>query len=498
MLRQQQDSMEVTAFCIRLSIFILLSVDVQNSDAAFRIIPTKLQLFQYESVSFHCEGLNDSSQLRGIRNTEGFISACNITSISTVSCTIQKAYPADSGEYWCETKEGKKSNRVNITITVGSVILESPVIPVMEGDCVTLHCRNKTTSSHLTADFYKNGLFMRSSSTGEITIHSVSKSDEGLYKCNTSDVGESPESRLTVRVLSGSVILESPVIPAMEGDNVTLRCRYKTTSSREKADFYKNGLFMRSSSTGEITIHSISKSDEGFYKCNISDVGESPESRLTVRVGSVILESPVIPVMEGDCVTLHCRNKTTSSCLTADFYKNGLFMRSSSTGEITIHSVSKSDEGLYKCSISDVGESPESRLTVRVLSGSVILESPVIPAMEGDNVTLRCRYKTTSSHLTADFYKNGLFMRSSSTGEITIHSVSKSDEGFYKCNISDVGESPESRLTVRALDRETCPSSDHSFYVLLLLRTVFTIVMVPLLLLLVGLLHCGKLRVTQK
>ncbi|XP_044198090.1 low affinity immunoglobulin gamma Fc region receptor II-like [Thunnus albacares] len=201
MLRQQQDSMEVTAFCIRLSVFILLNVDVQNSDAAFRIIPTKLQLFQYEPVSFRCEGLDDSSQLRGIRDTEKFISECNITSTSTLSYTIQKAYPADSGEYWCETKEGKKSNRVNITITVGSVILESSVVPVMEGDTVTLRCRNKTTSSHLTADFYKNGLFMRSSSTGEITIHSVSKSDEGFYKCNISDVGESPESRLTVRAL---------------------------------------------------------------------------------------------------------------------------------------------------------------------------------------------------------------------------------------------------------------------------------------------------------
>ncbi|XP_067435913.1 putative high affinity immunoglobulin gamma Fc receptor IB [Thunnus thynnus] len=201
MLRQQHDSMEVTAFCIRLSVFILLSVDVQNSDAAFRIIPTKLQVFQYESVSFHCEGLDDSSQLEGIRDTKEFISACNITSTSTVSCTIPRVYLADSGEYWCETKGGKKSNRVNITVTTGSVILESSVVPVMEGDCVTLRCRYKTTSSHLTADFYKNGLFMRSSSTGEITIHSVSKSDEGFYKCNTSDVGESPESRLTVRAL---------------------------------------------------------------------------------------------------------------------------------------------------------------------------------------------------------------------------------------------------------------------------------------------------------
>ncbi|XP_035530994.1 low affinity immunoglobulin gamma Fc region receptor II-b-like [Morone saxatilis] len=104
-----------------------------------------------------------------------------------------------SGEYWCELGGGKKTNTVNITVTAGSVILESPVLPVMEGKAVTLSCRNKTTSSNLTADFYKDGHFMESSSTGDVTIPSVSKSDEGLYKCRISDVGESPESWLAVR-----------------------------------------------------------------------------------------------------------------------------------------------------------------------------------------------------------------------------------------------------------------------------------------------------------
>lgn len=81
--------------------------------------------------------------------------------------------------------------------------------------------------------------------------------------------------------------------------------------------------------------------------------------------GSVILESPVLPVMEGDTVTLQCRNKMTSSNLMVDFYKDGLQIGNSSTGNLTIESVFKSDDGLYKCSISRAGESPESRLAVR-------------------------------------------------------------------------------------------------------------------------------------
>lgn len=79
------------------------------------------------------------------------------------------------------------------------MILESPVLPVMEGDTVTLGCRKKSTSSNLKAEFFKDGLFMDSSSTGDMIIHGVSASNEGLYKCRISGAGESLESWLPVR-----------------------------------------------------------------------------------------------------------------------------------------------------------------------------------------------------------------------------------------------------------------------------------------------------------
>ena len=79
------------------------------------------------------------------------------------------------------------------------MILESPALPVMEGESVTLLCRNKTTSSVPIADFYKDGSLAATGYKGSVTIYNVSKSDEGLYKCNISDGGESPESWLAVR-----------------------------------------------------------------------------------------------------------------------------------------------------------------------------------------------------------------------------------------------------------------------------------------------------------
>lgn len=95
------------------------------------------------------------------------------------------------------------------------------------------------------------------------------------------------------------------------------------------------------------------------------------------------------------------------------------------------------------------------------LSGSsVILESPVLPVMEGDDVTLSCVAKTTSSTLTADFYKDGVLVRTSGTANMSIHGVSKADEGLYKCSVSEAGESPDSWLTVRGeISREDAETS---------------------------------------
>ena len=90
--------------------------------------------------------------------------------------------------------------------------------------------------------------------------------------------------------VDGAVILESPVLPVNEGEAVTLRCRYQTTPSDLRADFYKDGSVVRTGAAGEMTIPAVSTSDEGLYRCTNSELGQSPESWLTVR-GEMILIS---------------------------------------------------------------------------------------------------------------------------------------------------------------------------------------------------------------
>ncbi|KAE8279458.1 High affinity immunoglobulin gamma Fc receptor IB [Larimichthys crocea] len=170
--------------------------------AALRVVPNRSQFFQYEEISLSCEQQGNSSEWTVKRNTSRKINQDCFTSWGTVNesiCVTNTLYPADSGVYWCESAAGECSDPINITVTRGLVILESPALPVMEGEDVTLRCTSRMTSSTLMTDFYKDGRLIGSSSTGNMTIYSVSKSDEGVYECNISGAGQSPDSRLIIK-----------------------------------------------------------------------------------------------------------------------------------------------------------------------------------------------------------------------------------------------------------------------------------------------------------
>uniref|UniRef100_A0A3P9IJB3 Ig-like domain-containing protein n=1 Tax=Oryzias latipes TaxID=8090 RepID=A0A3P9IJB3_ORYLA len=151
----------------------------------------------------------------------------------------------------------------------GSVILQSPVLPVMEGHDLTLSCQSQTPPSKPSAAFYKDGSLIRTELTGHMTLQHVSRSDEGLYKCHISADGESPSSWISV---SGEEL----------HCHLTMDFLHATPPSKPSAAFYKDGSLIRTEPTGHMTLQHVSRTDEGLYKCHISAHGESPSSWISV------------------------------------------------------------------------------------------------------------------------------------------------------------------------------------------------------------------------
>ncbi|XP_044198002.1 neural cell adhesion molecule 2-like isoform X1 [Thunnus albacares] len=366
-----------------LLLFLLLGIYIVSvrSRASVTVAPNKSQYFEYEKMSVSCEQFGSGEWRVWRYATKGLLSRCGVDwgSETSSTCVINTVKQSDSGVYWCESKHRESSNAVSITVkTGGSLILQSPALPVTEGDDVTLYCKTKT--SNPSADFYKNGSHIRTEPTGQMTIHHVSKSDEGLYKCNISSHGESSPSWL--RMKEDSVLATLTVTPdssqLFEYESLSLSCGENSSSTGwgvRRAVVTSDNNTYEISSCGDkwgtvtvfgCTIQTAKQPDSAIYWCESAARQRSNSASITVHGGPVILQNPVLPVMEGDNVTLHCKTKTSN--LPADFYKDGSLIRTEPAGHMTIHYVSKSDEGLYKCHNSSHGESPPSWLFVRGLS----------------------------------------------------------------------------------------------------------------------------------
>uniref|UniRef100_A0A668T2N7 Ig-like domain-containing protein n=1 Tax=Oreochromis aureus TaxID=47969 RepID=A0A668T2N7_OREAU len=128
---------------------------------------------------------------------------------------------------------------------------------------------------------------------------------------------------------------------------------------------------------------------------------------------------------------------------------------------------SKSDTAVYWCE-SGSGEFSNA-VNITVHDYDPILVSPVHPVTEGTSVSLSCcsREKILSNVI---FYYNNKIIQNDTWGELNISAVSKSDEGFYKCQYSG-RESAQSWMSVRAV-------FSSSFSVLMISGLIFGIVFI--------------------
>lgn len=75
------------------------------------------------------------------------------------------------------------------------------------------------------------------------------------------------------------MVLQSPVGPVMEGQDVILRCK-TNHSGPGAADFFKHTFLVGKFLAGHMTIRNFSKSDESVYKCRDGEHRESPPTWL--------------------------------------------------------------------------------------------------------------------------------------------------------------------------------------------------------------------------
>ncbi|KAK6477871.1 Fc receptor-like protein 5 [Huso huso] len=198
-----------------------------HPQAVLTLQPAWAQIFTGKTVTLSCEVEGDSADWRFKQYRAGREEAGCSDQYSRRygdSCTISKARYHHSGVYWCESASGQeRSNAVTLTVSNRRVFLQTPPQPVIEGDTLTLRCH----VYHYTATrvvFYKDNEELQSRAGIELSVDSVSKSDEGFYKCraewwNSSTYsGVSAQVRVSVR---GRFILTERVLTPFSVCNVS-------------------------------------------------------------------------------------------------------------------------------------------------------------------------------------------------------------------------------------------------------------------------------------
>ncbi|KAI5621791.1 Fc receptor-like protein 5, partial [Silurus asotus] len=280
-----------------------------------------------------------------------------------------------------------------------------------------------------------------------------------------------------------AVLSVSPQNWLTEGDSVTLSCEVTDSSTDWTFSWYTVGphsqLYFNSfeedlepkllsdssrGSGGSYTLSPVALNHTGVYLCRgargkpviyteysksqpLWITGESPPV-------SLIISPSRTQHFTDESLSLSCEDQSNSTGWTVRRYTDSKgVLDCSQWGSVTgstceIDYLSTSDTGVYWCE-SESGEN-SNPVNITVYNGDVILEIPVHPVTEGDPLTLRCLYrKKYPSNLRADFYKDGSVVQNQTTGEMIIHNVSKSDEGFYHCKHPERGESQSSWISVR-------------------------------------------------
>ncbi|XP_058481576.1 low affinity immunoglobulin gamma Fc region receptor II-b-like isoform X1 [Solea solea] len=135
-------------------------------------------------------------------------------------------------------------------------------------DSVSLTCEGNS-AQWTVVRFRQDGFnSLRCSSFGELTgstcITQLNHQD-AVYWCESKSGQFS--SAVNISVSDKDILLESPARPVAEGAAVTLRCKMKTGNFVANVVFYQNDKVVQNDTRWELTIPAVSKSHEGFYRC---------------------------------------------------------------------------------------------------------------------------------------------------------------------------------------------------------------------------------------
>uniref|UniRef100_A0A671UVE1 Ig-like domain-containing protein n=1 Tax=Sparus aurata TaxID=8175 RepID=A0A671UVE1_SPAAU len=151
-------------------------------------------------------------------------------------------------------------------------------------DSVSLSCEGNSTEWRVKRlspeDRYLSDCTIWGTMTGSTCKLKRNRCSGAVYWCESGSGEFSNAVNITIQ--DKKMILLSPARPVTEGDSVSLSCKLRRQTFDSTVFFYHNEKLIQNYTRWELNISAVSKSDEGFYKCQHTGQ-ESAQSWMSVQ-----------------------------------------------------------------------------------------------------------------------------------------------------------------------------------------------------------------------
>uniref|UniRef100_A0A3P9DTR5 Ig-like domain-containing protein n=1 Tax=Maylandia zebra TaxID=106582 RepID=A0A3P9DTR5_9CICH len=427
--------------------------------------PSWPQIYSGETVTVRCEIQGGE----GAQWTYEWRAAKLNTPPTSNEYRIIRATESDSGGYSCRGRRdyffSEWSDIITLTVSYkpkAKLRADNTAVPV--GGSVTLTCSvNPSSSSGWKYYWYRDEKSSEALTTQDAVFHSngqISVSQEGLYRCRGgrgNPVYYTEDITASIRPV---VTLYPNWSEIYRGETITVRCEIHGGDTEWDYEWETNSR-IKAPNQNEYRIRSASSSNSGNYRCKgrmKSSQHETTEwsDSVTLTVSDNVHSAASLTVspdrvqhFTSDSVSLTCEGNFTEWRV-RKFSEDGRLYSDCRrmTGSTCDINTSKSDTAVYWCESGSGEFSSAVNITVQNDGNGPILVSPVHPVTEGASVSLSCSLRTQKILSNVFFYHNDKLIQNDPRGELKISAVSKSDEGFYKCQYSG-RESAQSWMSVK-------------------------------------------------
>ena len=347
-----------------------------------------------------------------------------------------------------------------ITYTVPAVAVPPSITTQPVGQSVNLGepftlSVEATGTAPLSYQWFKNGLAISGANSATLSLAALIVEDAGSYTVRISNgAGEvtSDPALLVVVVPLGPEITVQPLSQTLNpGEKLALSVQAAGTAPLA-FQWLKNGSEITSATSATLSITSVNESDAGSYTVRISNTAGSVTSEPAVisvnSVPSITTQPLSQTVSPGQALTLSVEAIGTAP-LTYQWFKDGSAIPNATSATFSIASVSESDAGSYRVSVSNAAGSVTSQpAEVLVNEPPAIAEHPVSQAVTAGTTVIFSVTATGAGPLEYQWFKDGISIPAENGASYTLASATLEAAGSYTVQVSNVAGSIESEAAI--------------------------------------------------